>query len=76
MNATEGDDMRPEYDFDFSKAKRGKYHKQYLAAVNIVKLDDDVAQGFPDARAVNDALRGLLELAKRVPRSRRNTASG
>ena len=76
MNATQSDDMRPEYDFDFSKAKRGKYHQQYLAAVNIVKLDDDVARGFPNAQAVNDALRGLLELAKRVPRARRKTAVG
>jgi len=24
------DDLRPEYDFDFSKAVRGKYYKQYI----------------------------------------------
>lgn len=75
MKATKSDDMRPEYDFDFSKAQRGKYHQQYLAATNIVKLDDDVAQGFPNAQAVNDALRGLMEIARRVPRTRGKTAA-
>ena len=76
MKATESDDLRPEYDFDFSKAKRGKYYQRYVTATNIVKLDDDVARGFPNEQSVNDALRGLLELARRVPRSRGKPAAG
>jgi len=24
------EDLRPEYDFDFSKAVRGKYYRQYI----------------------------------------------
>jgi len=34
------------------------------ASSNIVVLDPEIAQAFPNAQAVNDALRGLLELAK------------
>jgi hypothetical protein len=58
------DDLRPEYDFSRLKGRvRGKYVERYRAGSNIVLLDDDVAQAFPDARAVNDALRLLLRSA-------------
>jgi hypothetical protein len=55
------DTMRPEY--DFSNAVRGKYHAQYLQSTNVVVLDPDVAAGFKNAEAVNDALRALLRIA-------------
>jgi len=35
-----------------------------LAAQGFVVLDPDVRRAFPDAGAVNRALRGLLEIAK------------
>ena len=61
--ATEIDDMRPEYDFDFSKGERGRYFKrlQKEGSNNIV-LEPDVAKAFPNSAAVNDALRSLLTL--------------
>ena len=61
--ATEIDDMRPEYDFDFSKGERGRYFKrlQKEGSNNIV-LEPDVAKVFPNSAAVNDALRSLLTL--------------
>ena len=31
---------------------------------NIVVLDPEIAEAFPNTKAVNDALRGLLELAR------------
>jgi hypothetical protein len=31
---------------------------------NIVVLDPDVAEAFPDSQAVNDTLRRLIEIAK------------
>ena len=53
--------MRAEYDFDYSKAVRGKYRKRLLAeGSNVVVLDRDVAKAFPDSIAVNNALRALL----------------
>ena len=57
------DDMRPEY--DFSGGVRGKFYKEYMKGTNVVLLDADVAEVFPDSQAVNTALRGLAELAKK-----------
>ncbi len=61
-NATNPDDMRPEY--DFSSAVRGQHHEQYRAGTNVVFLDSDVAKVFKDSESVNRAPRLLLELAK------------
>ncbi len=56
------DELRPEYDFARMKGGvRGKYVDRYREGTNLVLLDPDVAAAFPDAKAVNDALRSLLE---------------
>lgn len=57
----EDDDLRPEYDFSQMKGVRGKYVSRYREGTNLVLLDPDIAAAFPDAKAVNDALRSLLE---------------
>ena len=57
----EDDDLRPEYDFSQMKGVRGKYASRYREGTNLVLLDPDIAAAFPDAKAVNDALRSLLE---------------
>ncbi len=51
--------------YDFSKGIRGKYAKRFAAGSNVVVLDPDLAKRFRDSRAVNQALRGLVELADR-----------
>jgi arginine deiminase len=59
------DDLRPEYDFDFSQGERGRYYKKLQQeGSNIVVLEPDLAEAFPDSAAVNDALRSLLEFAR------------
>ena len=50
-------DMLDEY--NFSEGVRGKYAERYHAGTNLIRLDDDVAEMFPDAKSVNDALRAL-----------------
>jgi hypothetical protein len=58
------DDLRPEYDFDYSKATRGKYYKQLMKeGSNIVVLEPDVAKTFRDSATVNKALRSLLDFS-------------
>ncbi len=58
----EEDDLWPEYDFSQMKGGvRGKYVERYREGTNLVLLDADVAAAFPDAKAVNDALRSMLE---------------
>ncbi len=62
-------DMLPEY--DFSGAVRGKYYERYRQGSNVVLLDPDVSDAFPNAAAVNEALRLLVSLArKKVARVR------
>jgi hypothetical protein len=54
-----GDSMRAHY--DFSKGVRGKYAARYAAGCNIVLLEPDLVKVFPDSKAVNEALRSLVE---------------
>ena len=60
-------EMRVEY--DFSQGVRGKYAKAYHQGSNVVVLDPDVAERFPNAESVNQALRSLANLleAKQKP---------
>jgi hypothetical protein len=59
------DELRAEYPReDFGPMVRGKYAARIRESSNIVVLDPEIAEAFPNAQAVNDALRGLLELAK------------
>jgi len=63
------DQLRPEYNFDYSKAVRGKYHRRLLhEGANVVVLDPDIADAFPDSASVNEALRSLLELTASTKR--------
>jgi hypothetical protein len=73
--------MRAEYDFDYSKAVRGKYYKRLLAeGSNVVVLDRDVEKAFPNSAAVNKALRAVLQgkrqrrLTARTTRTRAKAA--
>jgi hypothetical protein len=55
------DDILPEY--DFSRGRRNPYAAR-LAGGHIVVLEPDVAAIFPDASAVNDALRALAGIIR------------
>jgi hypothetical protein len=69
------DTMRPEY--DFSKAVCGVTAARYGEGSNVVLLDPDVAEIFPNARAVNEALRTFARLTKSASRPRpRKTLGG
>lgn len=57
-------DMLDEY--DFSKGVRGKYAERYAQGSNVVVLPPDLAQAFPNAEAVHEALRGLVSLAEKT----------
>jgi hypothetical protein len=56
-------DMLEEY--DFSKGVRGKYAKSYAEGTNVVVIEPDIANIFPDHDSVNQALRSLAEIIKR-----------
>jgi hypothetical protein len=64
------DELRSEYDFTQMKGGvRGKYLERYRAGTNLVLLDPDVAQAFPNEIAVNEALRMLIQVAQRQQRN-------
>lgn len=64
LNAA-NDDLRPEYDFDFTKAERGRYAQRLKAeGSNLVLVEPDLAKSFPDSASVNAALRSVMEFAK------------
>ena len=60
------DELRPEYDIKqlLKKSVRGKYARRYAEGTNLVLLDSDLADAFPTAEAVNEALRLVLRLSK------------
>ena len=58
-------DILPEYDFS---ARRNPYAARFRERAVVVMLDPDVAANFPDAAAVNDALRALAKIAHRQPK--------
>jgi hypothetical protein len=61
------DEVRSEYRCsDFGTLVRGKYVARLQARSTVVVLDPEVAELFPNAAAVNAALRSLAEIAKRA----------
>jgi hypothetical protein len=60
------DELRPEYKReDLGPGVRLKYFDAYQKGTNLVLLSPDVAAAFPTDQSVNEALRSLIELARR-----------
>jgi hypothetical protein len=69
---TAADKLRSEYQrSDFPTLVRGKYAQKLRESSNVVVLDPDIADLFPNAAAVNSALRTIATIARRTA-SRRN----
>jgi len=63
-----GDDkILPEY--DFSTGVRNKYAGRYAEGTNLILLEPDLAEQFPDSKSVSRALRAYLK-----SKSKRRTA--
>ena len=62
-------EMRAEY--DFSGGVRGKYVDSFRRGTNVVLLDPELAEAFPDSKSVNDALRALVAVAARADSRKR-----
>jgi len=56
-------DLMEEY--DFSGGVRGKYAQRYQEGSNVVVIEPDVAEFFPDHDSVNEALRNLVAVIRR-----------
>ena len=54
------DDILPEYDFDYRKAKPNRFAEPSSKTPHTVVLDPDIAEVFTTSESVNTALRALL----------------
>jgi hypothetical protein len=71
---TVDDDLRQEYDLSQLKGGvRGKYYRQAAAGTNLVLIEPDLANLFPDSASANRALRLPAETARAAtgPKPRR-----
>ena len=66
------DELRPEYDLKKLKVRKlGPGRKSFG---DLVRLEPDVVEVFPDADSVNEALRSLIRVSKgKAPNLRRTT---
>lgn len=67
------DELRPEYDFDYSKARPNRFAPRMKGSVVAVILEPDVAAVFDSSESVNKLLRSVISA---IPKSGRlKTAS-
>jgi hypothetical protein len=72
----DSDEMRPEYDLRKLKfVGRGIYAKRYRSGTNLVLLEPDVREAFPDDESVNEALRVIAKAARRPVTQTRKRAT-
>ncbi|MDQ3798379.1 MAG: hypothetical protein M3384_02915 [Acidobacteriota bacterium] len=64
MPTNEADELLPEYDLDYSKAKPNRFAGKYRRMQRTVVLDADVADEFPNSESVNEALRFLVRITR------------
>ena len=62
--------------YDFSGGVRGKYSKRYEEGTNVVVIDPDVVEYFPDHESVNEALRNIAAIIKRRRKAEPAAARG
>lgn len=68
------DDLKTEYDLSaLGPGVRGKYFRRASAGTNLVLIEPDLAKAFPTGKAVNNALRMLVDVAAVAPAKKRRT---
>ena len=72
VKANQNDELRSEYDLKNLKVRKiGPGRKRFG---DVVRLEPDVAEAFPNADSVNEALRSMIRVSKdRTPNVRRTT---
>lgn len=64
MKMDKNDELLSEYDLDYSKSKPNRFAEKYQQMQRTVVLDSDVAENFPSAESVNEALRFLVRVTQ------------
>ena len=55
------DELRDEYDFDYSKGKPNRFAKPVPPGGRVVYLEPEVAKRFADSNEVNRLLKAIME---------------
>lgn len=63
----EVDDLLPEYQFDYNKARPNRFAASCPPGGRLVVLDPDIARVFATAESVNSVLRALITAMPPVP---------
>jgi hypothetical protein len=66
------DDLRPEYEFDYRKAKPNRFAAKLKKGGRLVVLDPAIAAVFQDSKEVNAVLKALL---KTMPKPKKKPGS-
>ena len=66
------EELLPEYDLDYKKSKPNRFAAKYEKMQRTVVLDDDIAESFPSAESVNEALRFWVRITKENEASLQN----
>ena len=70
------ENLRTEYAFDYSKAKRNRYAARLKGRTVAVVLEPDVAAAFPSSKAVNRQLRSVVRSVARRSRTAARRGGG
>lgn len=68
----EKEEMPSEYNLDYAKAEPNRFAGKYRQTQRTVVLDSDVAENFPNAESVNEALRFLVRVTQENKAALRN----
>src|SRR6267154_5135121 len=66
--AKRSEDMKPEYDFDYTKAKPNRFAGRIAKDRLVVLLDPEVSKVFTDSESVNAVLRALITALPKSPK--------
>ncbi len=64
MEMDKNDELLPEYDLDYKQSKPNRFASKYQQMQRTVVLDNDIADKFPSAESVNEALRFLVRVTQ------------
>jgi hypothetical protein len=64
MKMDKNDELLTEYDLDYKQSKPNRFAAKYQQMQRTVVLDSDIADKFPSAESVNEALRFLVRVTQ------------
>lgn len=69
---SEKDRVEVEAEYDFAGGVRGKYVDRCRLGTNVVLLDPELMEAFPDSKSVNAALKALMAIASQANLAKRS----